>query len=116
MRNPSFLDFVDSTSGDPGYPSNLAPRVPEMLVNIAHSRKFAIAVNLLGLDFKNDDAAIAKAKQLDRNVSRGADDDRASVGAGAAHDRFQDQKKLLRKHVRCLVCWLRTIDSLTVGQ
>jgi hypothetical protein len=69
MRNSSFLDFVDSTSGDPGYPSNLPPRLPEMLVNIAHSRKFAIAVNLLGLDFKNDDAAIAKAKVIAIGVS-----------------------------------------------
>jgi hypothetical protein len=54
----------------------------------------------------------ALARQLDRNVPRGADDDRASVGAGAAYDRFQDQKKLLCKHVRCLARWLRTIDSL----
>jgi hypothetical protein len=54
----------------------------------------------------------ALARQLDRNVPRGADDDRASVGAGAAYDRFQDQKKLLCKHVRCLARWLRTMDSL----
>jgi hypothetical protein len=53
----------------------------------------------------------ALARQLDRNVPRGADDDRASVGAGAANDRFQDQKKLFCKHVRCLARWLRTIDS-----
>jgi hypothetical protein len=38
----------------------------------------------------------ALVRQFDRNVPRGADDDRASVGAGAADDRFQDQKKLLR--------------------
>jgi hypothetical protein len=54
----------------------------------------------------------ALARQLDRNVPRGADDDRASVGAGAAYDRFQDQKKLLCKHVRCLARWLRTIGRL----
>jgi len=58
----------------------------------------------------------ALARQLDRNVPRGADDDRASVGAGAANDRFKDQNKLLSKHVRCLVCWLRTMDSLDDGQ
>ena len=59
---------------------------------------------------------LALARQLDRNVPRGADDDRASVGAGAANDRFKDQNKLLSKHVRCLVCWLRTMDSLDDGQ
>jgi hypothetical protein len=43
-------------------------------------------------------------RRFDRNVARGAYDSRASVGAGPpAYDRFQNQKELLRKHVRSLV-------------
>jgi hypothetical protein len=46
----------------------------------------------------------ARARQFDRNVPRGTYHDRVSIGGGAAYDRFQNQKELLRKHGRCLVC------------
>jgi hypothetical protein len=42
----------------------------------------------------------ALARRFDRNVPRGAYHPRAPVAAGVAYDRFQNQKKLLRKHVR----------------
>ena len=42
----------------------------------------------------------ALARRFDRNVPRGACHPRAPVAVGVAYDRFQNQKKLLRKHVR----------------
>ena len=42
----------------------------------------------------------ALARRSDLNVPRGAYHPRASVAVGVAYDRFQNQKKLLRKHVR----------------
>jgi hypothetical protein len=42
----------------------------------------------------------ALARRFDRNVPRGAYHPRASVAAGVAYDCFQNQKKLLREHVR----------------
>ena len=42
----------------------------------------------------------ALARRFDRNVPRGAYHPRAPVAVGVAYDRFQNQKELLRKHVR----------------
>ena len=49
-------------------------------------------------------------RQFDRNVPRGAYHDRASIGVDAAYYRFQNQKELLRKHGRCLVCSVFATD------
>ncbi len=53
----------------------------------------------------------ALARQFDWNVLRAAYHDRASIGVGAAYDRFQNQKEFLRKHGRCLVWSVPATDG-----